>query len=498
MPLPRTNSNGIRFSVTDLSPPHTRLLKCVFRERVGISLFDALAASPSRAFPPETIALVAATMSRFWRIADTYGVPREHFSIVATEAMRWARNAADMVDAINREAGVGVHVLAPEMETLFGAVMGSRSSFGALKRGGLFLDLGGGSVQMTWVDTRMDNYEIEAAHAGVSMPFGAARLTRILEDTDDLEVRTTERARLRTSMSVAFKKLCERFPVLAEEATLDESRGGGVDVYFCGGGFRGYGSILMHTDPIQPYPIPSVGTYTVSGDLFIKMETMREVNDTFEGKIFGMSKRRRRQFPAVLEVIRGFIEEVPSIRTATFCIGSNREGALLMKLPPVLRESDPLLALASVDIKVEEMPAVEVALNILREATPERPGVPGLPTVFSLGLGPLFFPMIWNRMGEDEVSNAAFALHRAVTRDPSAPGLTHLTRAVLGVTAAARWGGNLGPLDAELHSRLKALLDRAHGEAFFWAEYIGTVAGVMATFISARPKRVEDVINIVR
>lgn len=411
--------------------------------------------------------------------------------------MRRAGNAADMLGAIKDEAGVGVHVLAPAVETLFGAVMGSRSSFGALERGGLFLDLGGGSVQMSWVDTREEGYEVEAALAGESMPFGAARLIRVLEGAD-AGVRTSEKERLRESMAAAFAKLCKRFPALAEEASRSGSRGGGVDVYFCGGGFRGYGSMLMHGDPIQPYPVPSVGTYTVPGELFQRTGEMRRVNEEFGGKIFGMSKRRRKQFPAVLEVVEAFVEVVPAIQTATFCTGSNREGVLLMKLPSALRESDPLAALAAASHRADDIPIVEAVLKVLRDAVPERPGTSSLPTVLSLGLGPLFYSMIWDRMGEDAASNAAFSLHNAVTRDPSAPGLTHLARAVLGVTAAARWGGSLGPLDAELHSRLKALLDRAHGEAHFWAEYIGTVAGAMATFIPARPKTVEDVTKVIR
>lgn len=411
--------------------------------------------------------------------------------------MRRAGNAADMLGAIRDEAGVGVHVLAPAVETLFGAVMGSRSSFGALERGGLFLDLGGGSVQMSWVDTREEGYEVQAALAGESMPFGAARLIRVLEGAD-AGVRTTEKARLRESMAAAFAKLCKRFPALAEEVGRGESGGGGVDVYFCGGGFRGYGSMLMHNDSIQPFPIPSIGTYTVPGELFRRTDQMRRVNEEYGGKIFGMSKRRRKQFPAVLEVVEAFVEAVPGIRTATFCTGSNREGVLLMKLPPALRESDPLAALAAAGHRAEDMPVVEAALKVLRDAVPERPGSSNLPTVLSLGLGPLFYSIIWDRMGEDGASNTAFSLHNAVTRDPSAPGLTHLARAVLGITAAARWGGTLGSLDVELHSRLKALLDRAHPEAYFWADYIGTVAGVLATFIPARPKTVEDITKLIR
>ncbi|SPN96781.1 related to retrograde regulation protein RTG2 [Cephalotrichum gorgonifer] len=495
-------SNGIRFSITDLSPPHTRLLKCIYRERAGISLFDALSASPSQSFPLETISLVATTLSRFRSIADAHGVPEGRFSVLATEAMRKAENAAEMLAAIYEEAGVGVHVLAPNVETLFGAVMGSRSSFGALDRGGLFLDLGGGSVQMTWVDTRVDGYEIEAALAGESMPFGAARLIRVLEDAD-AGVRTAETGKLRDSMRAAFAKLCAHFPALADEArrggAVDGAGGGalggGVDVYFCGGGFRGYGSMLMHNDPVQPYPIPSVGTYTVPGAFFRDTATMRRVNEEYDGKIFGMSRRRRQQFPAVLEVIEAFIEVVPAIRTATFCKGSNREGVLLMKLPRSLRESDPLTALASMAIRAGEMPVVDAVMGVLRAAVPERPGVP---TIFSLGLGPLFFPMIWEGMGEDAASNGAASLHNIVRRDPSAPGLTHLARAVLGLTTEARWGGGLALLDAELHTRLRALLDGAHEEAYFWAKYIGAVAGLMATFIPARPKTVDIVTSTIR
>ena len=256
--------------------------------------------------------------------------------------------------------------------------------------------------------------------------------------------------------------------------------------------------MLMHNDPIQPYPIPSVGTYTVPGELFRRTGQMRRVNEEFGGKIFGMSKRRRKQFPAVLDVVEAFVEVVPGIRTATFCTGSNREGVLLMKLPPAFRESDPLAALAAASHRAEDIPVIEAVSKVFRDAVPERPGTSSIPTVLSLGLEPLFYSMIWDRMGEDAASNSAFSLHNAVTRDPSAPGLTHLARAVLGMTAAARWGGALGPLDAELHSRLKALLDRVQPEAYFWADYIGKVAGVMATFIPARPQTAEDITKIIR
>ncbi|KAJ0325688.1 hypothetical protein COL5a_007194 [Colletotrichum fioriniae] len=520
-------SNGIRFSISDLTPPQTRLLRPIYRERAGISLFDALnsastAASEPLTFPPETITQVAKTLARFRRIAVSYGVPPAHFSVLATEAMRRAANARDMLTAIREAADIGVHVLAPEVETLFGAVMGSRSAFVDVARGGLFLDLGGGSVQMTWVDTRLPDYEVAAAKAGESMPFGAARLIRILEGQSE-EVRTQEKQKLNTSMQGAFAKLCDKFPALAQAkadhetahssspSTTTNGSGvvpGGIDAYLCGGGFRGYGCMLQHNDPIQPYPIPSVGTYTVTGDFFKQTDKMRRVNREHEGKIYGMSKRRRQQFPAIIEVVEAFIRTVPHLRTVTFCGGSNRDGALLMKLPKSVRESNPLEALAGFPIQGHEesggagsggdLAVAQAILRTLYGAVPKNVDVSRTPTVFSLGLGPLFARQVWIHQGEDDDANASYALHEAVTRDPSAPGLTHLARAVLGLTVCARWGSNLGPIDAQLYGNLRGLVAEAKLESVFWAEYLGAVAAVMVDLVPAWPTSVEELESTLR
>ncbi|OLN85369.1 Retrograde regulation protein 2 [Colletotrichum chlorophyti] len=524
LPAPTFTDNGIRFSISDLTPPQTRLLRPIYRERAGISLFDALNSSSTAAseplnFPPETITLVARTLARFRRIAGAYGVPAAHFSVLATEAMRRAANAADMLAAIREAADIGVHVLAPEVETLFGAVMGSRSAFVDISRGGLFLDLGGGSVQMTWVDTRLPDYEIAAALAGESMPFGAARLIRILEGQPE-EVRAQEKEKLNASLQGAFAKLCDKFPALAqaraEHAAAASTNGGGsggdqvpggIDAYLCGGGFRGYGCMLQHNDPIQPYPIPSVGTYTVTGEFFKQTEKMRRVNREHQGKIYGMSKRRRQQFPAIIEVVEAFIRAVPHLRTVTFCGGSNRDGALLMKLPKSVRESNPLEALAGFPIQAGpgggdeddgELGVARAVLRTLYGAVPVNIDISRTPTVFSLGLGPLFARQIWIHQGEDDDANASYALHETVTRDPSAPGLTHLARAVLGLTVCARWGSNLGPIDAQLYGNLKGLVAEAKAESVFWAEYLGAVAAVIVDLLPAWPKSVEELESTLR
>lgn len=511
-------SNGIRFSISDLSPPRARLLKCIYRERAAISLFDALS-GPSLQFPDETIRLVSHTLARFRAIAvDDYGVPPDQLRVFATEAMRRAQNSVAMLEAIRSASpGLRVHILAPEVETLFGA-MGARSGFVDVR--GLFLDLGGGSVQMTYLDSDEAakdgaregalSHEAAAALAGQCLPFGAARLTRVLQDSGP-KAQEAEKSKLSAGLHEAFQKLCAQFPSLATAAAAargsekSEVRDGtsGIDVYLCGGGFRGYGSMLMHNHPIQPYPIPSIGSFTVSGELFGRTKDMLKVNSSFDGKIFGMSKRRRAQFPAIVTVVEALIAAVPPIRSVTFCAGGNREGALMMCLPPDIRASNPLASPGAFNETPIPMPpdqdsaGLQGILDTLRSAFPPEIDLTKTVTVFGLQLGALYANQIWARLGEDTDANASAALHKAVNY-PNEPGLTHLARAVLGVTLCARWGANLAPIDRELHQNMRALMDSADPDATFWADFTGAVTAAMTTVIRRWPKTQQAIKDTIR
>ncbi|KAI0543120.1 Ppx/GppA phosphatase [Xylaria digitata] len=486
-------SNGIRFSISDLSPPYPRLLKSLYRERAAISLFDALSESPltgSPVFSSDVIVRVSQTLARFKSITVEFGVPPEHVSVFATEAMRKASNAASMLNAIQSESGLGVHVLAPEVETLFGA-MGARSGFTAVD--GLFLDLGGGSVQMTYMNSAMRDYDIQAARTGKSLPFGAARLINILEN-DDTEVQAAALDELKAGMHGAFSKLQQEFPLLRD--TQVEPNSGGIDIYLCGGGFRGYGSILMHHDPVHPYPIPAVGTYTVKGSFFQQTATMRKTNAEYEGKIHGMSKRRRKQFPAIATVVDALISAVPRIRTVTFCSGGNREGSLFMKLPLAIREASPLPLLHHGN--AVNPVALDAVINLIQSALPSSMDHSNTPTVLSLGLGPLFASEIWSRSGEPSEANASFQLHQSLERDPSVPGFTHLARSVLGLTLCFRWGATLGPIHQQFFIGLRKIVCQVSPEAIFWAEYIGEIARLLSQLCPRMPESQKQLENTVR
>lgn len=422
-------SNGIRFSISDLSPPDERLLKCVYRERAAIALYDDLNATSDTApapaasntapapatsntapaasasanasatarstsntapstsasapdtstgapgtsstalstsasapgnsnaapgnsnnntavgtstsapgdnntapgirtsapgtsdntrisirkdFSESAIDAVCHALSRFGSIAEGYGVPAAHTVVFATEAMRRAANAADMLDRIRDTVpSLPVLVLAPEVEALLGA-MGARSGFGDVQ--GIFVDLGGGSLQMTYMDSTLPEYEMAAARHGQSLPVGAARLTQLRKpSTSPASVRTTLRKTLRLDVAEVVAKLAAAFPELgAELRAVDKGkRNTSVDLYLYGGGLRGYGRMVMFTDAMQPYPIPQIDSYVVPASVFADTKKMLRVNETHEGEIFGMSKRRRKQFPAIVDVVDALIAAIP-------------------------------------------------------------------------------------------------------------------------------------------------------------------------------------------
>jgi retrograde regulation protein 2 len=451
----------------------------VYRERQGISLYDALhESSPSSKdfyFSQLVIDSVSKTLARFRLICALYNVQQHQISVFATEAMRTAKNRDDMLQSIYKASELTVNILSPGMESLFGA-MGARSCYDHVD--GLFMDLGGGSVQMTYVNSNDASYDILAAKVAQSMPFGAAKLTGTMNNQATF---SSTKQELHSLMRSTFEGLQTQFHKLKTQAHSAE----GITIYFCGGGFRGYGSMLMHTHEVQPYPIPDIGGFTVSGVQFMQTKSMLKANDQ-EGKVFGMSKRRRQQFPAIVIVVEALIQAIPRIKQVVFCSGGNREGVLYMKLPPSIRESNPLHLISG-----RNEPRSGAIVGILSKSLPET-----TPSIYPAILLQYIVQNIWTNMGASDDANSAKALHCPISGlIAGLPGLTHETRAIIALTMCARWGTDLSPIDRLLYNNLRKLIGAAMS---FWCEYVGAVARLLADIVPAYPEDTEILRRTIR
>ena len=133
-------SNGIRFSISDLTPP-ARALPTVFQDRAGISLYDAQYQSGEKGpIPQDVIDGVLAALARFKITCADFGVLSDKIKILATEATRTATNSVDFRQQIKDATGWDVDMLPKEVEGRIGA-LGVASSFSNVE--GLVMDLGG-------------------------------------------------------------------------------------------------------------------------------------------------------------------------------------------------------------------------------------------------------------------------------------------------------------------------------------------------------------------
>jgi retrograde regulation protein 2 len=135
------DSNGIRFSITDMSASTARCLPTLYQDREGISLFDAQYSTGVKGpIPQETIDQVIGSLLKFKMACADFGVPETNIRVLATEATRTAVNSVDYRRQIKDASGWEVDLLPKEVEGRIGA-MGVSSSFASVE--GLVMDLGG-------------------------------------------------------------------------------------------------------------------------------------------------------------------------------------------------------------------------------------------------------------------------------------------------------------------------------------------------------------------
>ena len=247
-------------------------------------------------------------LTRFVRLAKAMAVKR--LDLLATAAVRDAKNGAEFVAEVERRCRVRVRMISGEEEARLSA-LGVLS--GIPEADGLMGDLGGGSLELVALDRgRL------GAHA--TLPLGPVRLMDSM--VDDLD---------------------------AARAVIDKHLGGvgwlgdlrGRTFYPVGGAWRTLARI--HMDQIG-YPLHVIHHYSIARrqaeDL---VRILGRLGRRSLSSIPGLSKRRLETLPFAALTLERVLRVAKPDRVVFSAFGL-REGHLFAALPAVERAKDPLIA----------------------------------------------------------------------------------------------------------------------------------------------------------
>ncbi|MCJ1399257.1 hypothetical protein MMC11_002459 [Xylographa trunciseda] len=468
-------SNGIRFSISDISPPTARVMPTIYQDRLGISLYDVQYKDGEKVpIPKEIIDKVCAALIRFKNICEDFSVPDKNIRIIATEATRAAINSVEYRGTIKSRTGLEVEMLPKEKEGEIGA-LGVASSFSSLK--GVVMDLGGGSIQLSWLD--QENGE---THGGtiqsVSLPYGAAAVKRQIDEAQASGPSAFQD--LRGRIKEDFRQGLASLAIPSHVSNVSE-HSSGLKLYLSGGGFRGWGYMVMASHEIDPYPIPTINGFEVSRTQFLR-NNQEKLQDS--DNVFQVSSRRVSQLPAITFLVKTLMDAIPEVSSVYFAQGGVREGILFSQLPPEVRSEHPLVAAT----RPFAPASTEALLALLTR------GIPSRVTNDNLALGSESFDSQNHIPSFSTSQYFLYALIHLINYHASHPkdirpaaalrstttgllggahGLAHMDRALLALALCERWGGEISPSDEEFHQSLQRLVGPQRA---WWAKYCGILA----------------------
>jgi retrograde regulation protein 2 len=467
-----------------LSPPTSRILPTVHVHRVDISLFDAQFDSKTGCripIPSTIIQAVIAAVLRFQIICADLRVPGNAIRILATEATRTAINSYELREKIQNATGLSIEVLAKEDEGKIGA-LGIASSFADMQ--GLVMDLGGGSMQISWMMVKEGHVQTSPKGA-FSFPYGAAALTRKLEElTTGRGEDEAERAiaKFREDMKINFLHVYKRLEI--PEGLIKEARNnGGFPLYLSGGGFRGWGYLLLYQSQVHGhhYPISLINGFLAQKSHFEDTEALKKVAKTAR-HIFRVSDRRRAQVPAVAFLVNVLAEALPhGIKEARFCQGGVREGILFLELPPNIRRQNPLEVATAPYARPSTVAISDLILCAIpplsTAATKRFPTSIGSYVIRSMA-NVLYVHSVMSK----ETSSTAALYSTSTGLLSTSHGISHVDRALLALMLEERYWGVLPPREVKFKARLSQLLT---AEAVWWTRYLGKIGFLISSLYPA-------------
>ncbi|KAK3841326.1 MAG: Ppx/GppA phosphatase family-domain-containing protein [Linnemannia gamsii] len=280
---------------------------------------------------------VVRTFERWQALCQQANV--ETVRVIATEATRTAPNSEEFQARIKAATGWSVQLLSKADEADIGA-LGVMASYHTVQ--GLFMDLGGGSVQLNYIIRGPGDGKGESSKNAQSWPYGAAALSKRLNACGSDHGRRQE---IYDEMVKAFKQGLEAIHV-APAVREHNEREGGYRLYLSGGGFRALGYLLMARKMKKAkddarYPIPIINGYMASGKELSKIvHKYRSLSPEEVHTCFRVSKRRAKLVPACATLMAAVMEVIP-IKDVLFSEGGVRQGGCFEMLPPHIQNKDP-------------------------------------------------------------------------------------------------------------------------------------------------------------
>jgi retrograde regulation protein 2 len=375
-----------------------------------------------------------------------------------------------------------VELLPKEQEGEVGA-LGIASSFSHVR--GLVMDLGGGSTQITWMIAHEGKVETSPKGA-FSFPYGAAATTRRLADFKagkSKEEAEKAREAFRDEMKANFRDAYDKLEI-PDELVEAAKKEGGFQLYLSGGGFRGWGYLLLYQSQTEGhhYPISIINGFWAGREAFENTEKLKETARKAKD-IFRVSDRRRKQVPAVAFLVNALSSALPhGIKEARFCQGGVREGVLFQELPASIRKEDPLEVATSPFAR----PSAKGMGDILLASIPptSKGDARSFPwSSFSVNVVRSLANVLFQYSDLAKESSSAAALYSTTTGIlASSHGVSHSDRALLALMFEERFEGELPPREVDYKVSLQALLTP---EQIWWTRYLGKVAMMIARMYPA-------------
>ena len=245
-------------------------------------------------------------LRRFKAILESFELEGLH--VVATAAVREARDGPDFVAAVKTQTGFDIRVLSGVEEAYYSA---QGVHCGHLDAKGVVGDLGGSSLELIGLD-------IEPGHNGITLPLGPFALGA---------PKPVDAGKTYATIVRQLEPLKDRFS--------------GGQFHAVGGAWRNLALIWMQKQNyplhvIQQFELPAREALSIARLIALQSPSSLE-------KVRGITKRRVENIGYAALVLQGLIE---TFRFDSICFSAFglREGLLFDALDPEVKDDDPLIA----------------------------------------------------------------------------------------------------------------------------------------------------------